>query len=113
MTVGEGEELRPVVISDVVRAGPEMEADGPVERRMIHGGHRCRQRRRCAEQCVDRLGGLRGEEGSVWVAPQVVRCDGDVDGTRRDERDELVLVDGEIALATVVPVKVAREPEGE
>src|SRR5689334_22424228 len=111
--VREGEELGPVVVRHIVRAGAEMEADRAVERRRVHGGHRRGEGGACAEQGVDRLGGLRGEEGAAWIAPEVVGGDGDVDGARCDEGDELVLVDGKLVLAAVVLVEVAGEPEGE
>src|SRR6186997_1201113 len=86
------QELLPVVVRHIVRARPHVEAERAVERRLVHTGHLGRQLRRRAEQGVDRLGRLGGEEGAARIAPEVVLRNGDIDRARRNEGDELVLI---------------------
>ena len=109
MAVGEVQILLPVVRGDVVFAranvvGNEV-ADRVIDRRrLLHA------EARFAEEPVDRLGVLRGEEFAFRIGPEILRRARDVDGARRDERDELVLVDRQLVRGVRIGRVARAEP---
>ena len=63
-----------------------------------------------AKQPVDRVRALRREELAPWVRPLIPGGRRDVERTRRDQRQQLVLVEREPLLVPVVLLEAAREP---
>ena len=84
--------------ADVVTDGI---ADGCVGRGLLGDAEA-----RLAEEGVDGLGEFRGEKFSLGIGVEVLRRAGDVERTRGDEGEKLVLVDGEVGFATVVAAEV-------
>ena len=101
----------PVVVRDIVAAGPDVIADRAVERvvrrRQIIGSEAL-----LSEQTVDGLGSPGGEELTARVGPAVPLGARDVDGSRRHERDEEVLVHRQTVLTIVVLLEVLAKPVG-
>ena len=63
-----------------------------------------------SEQSVDGIGVKSGEEFALGIGPQVFACASDVNGTRRDERDEFMLVDRQLVDFVAVFVEFLRKP---
>src|SRR5262249_38798288 len=96
--VREREGLAPVVIGQVVASGPDVIADpavnGVVHARLLAHGQAVR-----AEQTVDGVGAEGGQELALGIGPTVLDRAGDVERPRGDQRQQLVLVHGQIGLA--------------
>jgi hypothetical protein len=88
--VGEIHILIPIVRSDIVPAGANVEADGRHDPPM-QGRHSGGAETIGAEKPVNRRGGDGGEEPAARVGPQVVLGDRDEERTWRGKGQQLVL----------------------
>ncbi|SVC18241.1 uncharacterized protein METZ01_LOCUS271095, partial [marine metagenome] len=64
------------------------------------------------QQLVHRAGMQGAQKLPLRIRPAVVDGAGYIDGTRCYQGDELVLVDGQLVLASVIRVVVVTEPMG-
>ena len=90
-------------------AAADVVAD-PALHRLVDRGHLVGGQAVAAEQTVDRVGGLGGEEFAAGVAPAVLHRAGDVERARGNERQQQVLVERQIVLGVVIAVEVVAKP---
>ena len=84
-------------------------ADGRSDRR-VEARHGVHPEPFFSIERVDRLGSLRAQKLPARVAPRVAVGAGDVEGARRDEGEQLVLVHGQLGFTIIVTPEVFREP---
>jgi len=104
MTVGEAKILFPIIGGNVVASRAEMITNGLADRR-IWGRPNRRVDSAFTEEPVDRLGMHRAQELTFWISQRIFCGTCDVRWSRRYERQEHVLVEGQVVLAIDVVAK--------
>jgi len=97
--VGEVREARPVIRRQIVRSAPDVVGAAAGDERLLQRRHVFGVDRAVAPQRKYRRGLGKGEELAARVGPEILVGARDVDGARRDQRDQHVLIDRQLALA--------------
>ena len=111
MFVGKEKELVPVVCRHLMLPGPIM-IRNRAQYRLIQRRHLIRPKVLRSKQPVGRPGANASEELSLRIRPLVLFRPGHVDGTRRNQSNQLVRINWKPLRVTAILLKISTEPVG-